>query len=158
MVTSLGIIYLRELVAFPGMAVTDDKLLVAARPEAKDLPTARGEASFDAIAAKAYYMRLKELDGAIDEAQRDNDFTLKGAHTAEKDRLLEEIKRAKFAGRPKVESPDHKRIRDRVRNAIDRFFDDLGKYHKPAAEHFRASITRGSTVSYAPSDPPAWVF
>jgi len=155
---SIGIIYLRELVGFPGKAFTDAQLLVAARPEAKDLHTARGEASFDAIAAKAYYARLKELDGAIDEAQRDNDFTLKAAYTAEKDRLLAEIKGAKFAGRPKVESIDHKRIRDRVRNAIDRFFDDLNKYHKPAASHFRAAITRGGTVSYAPADPPAWVF
>lgn len=154
---SIGIIYLRELIGFPGKAFTDAELLVAARPEAKNLHTARGEASFDAIAAKAYHTRLKELDGAIDEAGRDNNFTLKSAYTAEKDRLLAEIKGSKFAGRAKVESRDHKRIRDRVRNAIDRFFDDLAKYHKPAADHLRTSITRGSTVSYAPADAPAWV-
>lgn len=154
---SIGIIYLRELVGFPGKAFTDAQLLVAARPQAKGLPTARGEASFDAIAGKAYHARLTELNGAIAEAERDNDFTLKAAYEAEKDQLLKELKAAKFAGRTKLESRDHKRIRDRVRNAIERCFDELDKYHKPAAAHFRASTTRGGAMSYAPTDLPGWV-
>lgn len=155
---SVGLIYLRELVAFPGKAFTDAQLLIAARPEAKDLVTPRGEAAFDEVAAKAYFVRLKELDTAIEEAERDKDFTLLDAYRREKDALLAEIKRAKFKGRSKLEHRDHKRLRDRVRNALDRAIDTVEKYHKPAAVHLRGSITKGGAVSYAPADAPDWEF
>lgn len=153
----IGLLYIRELINFPFKAFTHAQLLVVAYPEARALTTGRSEATFDQIAAKAYHERLLELDGCIEKAERDNDLTLTETYKAEKVELLEQFRKSHFGGRPRMESRDHKRLRDRVRIAISRSIDIVAKYNKRAADHFRNSISRVEAITYAPTDLPDWV-
>jgi len=156
---SIGLTYIRELISAPGRRFTLAELFVTARPQARGLPiSASNQEKLDLTAAAAYHERLKELDAELDRANRDQAFVEAEVFKAEKDKLIAEIRRSNFKGRPKTESADHKRLRDRVRNAINRSVDTIGQYCEPAASHFRESITIGSTPVYDPSDQPPWEF
>jgi len=155
---SVGMVYLREMIAFPAKRFTVAELYVLARPHMKDIPSARSEAVFDDAAARAYWKRLSEVDEAIATAERDNDATSASVAKNEKQRLLAELKAANFKGRPKTESKDHKRLRDRVRNAVDRAIETIAKYHNAAGTHFENSVTRGSVMGYNPAETPPWEF
>lgn len=153
----IGLLYLRALINVADKAFTDAQLLLLAYPEARTLTNGRGEAAFDHIAANAYYMRLCELDAGIEQAVRERDVTLAATYRAEKADILDQFKKSHFLGRAKTESRDRKRLRDRVRNAINRSLDTMAKYNKPAAEHFYDSINRGEAITYAPRIPLEWV-
>jgi hypothetical protein len=155
---SIGMVYLREMIAFPAKRFTVAELYVLARPHMKDIPSARSEAAFDQTAARAYWKRLSELDEAIAAAEKAGDATAASVAKNEKERLLAELKAANFKGRPKTESKDHKRLRDRVRNAVDRAIETITKYHTAAGTHFDAAVTRGSVMGYNPTETPPWEF
>ena len=155
---SVGMVYLREMIAFPAKRFTVAELYVLARPHMKDIPSARSEAAFDQTAARAYWKRLSEIDEAIAAGEKDQDATAVSVAKNEKQRLLAELKAANFKGRPKTESKDHKRLRDRVRNAVDRAIETITKYHTAAGAHFEAAVTRGSVMGYNPPETPPWEF
>lgn len=154
---SIGLTYIRELIANPGRRFTVAELFVIARPQARGLPISpTSQERLDDTAAAAYFARLTELDADLDRATRDQNQTEIDLLDQEKTRLVEEIRRAHFKGRRKTESADHKRLRDRVRNAINRSIENMAKYHEPAATHIRESLTLGSTPVYRPDAPPEW--
>ena len=124
----------------------------------KDIPSARSEAVFDQKAAIAYWQRLNELDSDIAAAEKTQDATAKSVAENEKAKLLGELKAARFGNRMKVESADQKRLRDRVRNALDRTIDSIKKWHPTAGVHIDGAILRGSVMTYAPVDVPPWDF
>lgn len=153
---SIGMVYVHAMLSVPNKSFTVAELYVIARPHMKDIPSARAEAAFDEKAARAYWRRLIELDEDIAVANKRQDVTAMQVAENEKARLLAELKAARFAGRPKIESADQKRLRDRVRNAVDRTIDLLKKYHPSAGNHLDGAISRGSVMKYAPDEVPAW--
>ena len=72
--------------------------------------------------------------------------------------MLAELKDARFGKRMKVESVDQKRLRDRVRNGVDRTIDVIRTYHPTAGSHLDGAILRGSVMTYAPGEVPEWEF
>lgn len=155
---SVGMIYLHAMLSRPTKRFTVAELYAIARPHLPDIPAARAEAAFDQKAARAYWLRLSELDTEIADAERAEDTTAKRVAENEKARLLAELKAAKFGGRMKVESADQKRLRDRVRNAVDRTAATIKKYHPTAGAHIDGAIRRGSVMTYEPADLPDWDF
>lgn len=155
---SVGLIYLREMIAFPTKRFSVAALYVLARPHMKDIPSARSEAAFDRMAASAYASRLAEVEDMIAEAEKAKDWTALDVARNEKEQLLGEVRAANFKGRLKTESKDHKRLRDRVRNAVDRAIERIAQDHKSAAAHFDAAVTRGSVMGYNPTETPPWEF
>ncbi len=159
LVRSIGLTYIRELISNPGRRFTVAELFVIARPQARGIPvTPSNQERLDDTAAAAYHTRLVELDADLDRAKRDQNQTDIDLLDLEKTSLLAEIKNAHFMGRKKTESADHKRLRDRVRNAINRSLDNIAKYQEPAAKHIRESLTLGGTPVYNPDAPPPWEF
>lgn len=155
---SVGMIYIHAMLAMPNKRFTVAELYALARPHMKDIPSARAEAAFDEKAARAYWQRLHELDSDIAAAEKATDATAKSVAENEKARLLTELKAARFGNRMKIESADQKRLRDRVRNAVDRTMDIIKKYHPTAGSHIDGAILRGSVMTYAPADLPPWEF
>lgn len=155
---SVGLVYLREMAAFPNKRFSAAALYITARPHMKDIPSARNEGAFDRTAAIAYANRLAEVDEMIAEAEKATDWTARDVATREKERLLAEVRAANFKGRLKTESKDHKRLRDRVRNAVDRAIETITKHHTAAGAHFDAAVTRGSVMGYSPTETPPWEF
>lgn len=155
---SVGMVYLHAMLSRPNKRFTAAELYSIARPHMRNIPSARSESAFDEKAARAYWQRLAELDADIAAADKGQDITAKRVAENEKARLLTELKAAKFAGRPKIESADHKRLRDRVRNAVDRTIATIQKYHSSAGTHLDGAISRGSVMTYAPTEVPPWEF
>lgn len=155
---SVGLVYLREMAAFPTKRFSVAALYTAARPHMKDIPSAQSEGVFDRVAASAYANRLAEIDQMIAEAERASDLTALDVAKKEKEQLLAEVRAANFKGRLKTESKDHKRLRDRVRNAVDRAIESIKQHDTAAAAHFDSAITRGSVLSYSPHEVPLWEF
>lgn len=155
-VLSIGMVYIHAMLSKPNRRFTVAELYAIARPHMKDIPSARSEAAFDEKAARAYWQRLSELDADIAAAEKAQDATAKNVAENEKIRLLAELKAAHFGKRMKIESSDQKRLRDRVRNAVDRTVEVIKKYHSTAGDHLDQSIRRGSVMTYAPVDMPPW--
>jgi len=155
---SVGMVYVHALLCAPNKRFTVAELYAIARPHMKDIPSARSEAVFDQKAAIAYWQRLNELDSDIAAAEKTQDATAKSVAENEKAKLLGELKAARFGNRMKVESADQKRLRDRVRNALDRTIDSIKKWHPTAGVHIDGAILRGSVMTYAPVDVPPWDF
>lgn len=154
----IGLIYIEQLIRYPNKRFSVAELLVSARPEAANLPTAAAEPELDDITLWAFAERLAEIEEEHDKAERDADQASLQRLADEKTQLLAELKRSGFSGRPKTESKDHKRLRDRVCNAIRRAIEVVEKYDNRAGNHFSEAIDLGSTVLYAPSHIPEWDF
>ena len=155
---SVGMVYLHAMLSWPNKRFTVAELYAIARPQLKDIPSARSEAVFDQKAARAYWQRLNELDASIAAADKAGDDTAKSVAENEKTKLLGELKAARFGNRMKVESADQKRLRDRVRNRVNDAIEIIKKYHATAGAHIDGAISRGSVMAYAPVDVPPWEF
>lgn len=154
----IGMIYLQALLAAPGKSFTVAQLFSIARPQFRDVPTARAEPKMDATAARAIWLRIRELDADIDKARKDGDTTAEDVATREKETLLEELAQSNFAGRMKVESSDQKRLLDRVRNRVNGAIKSIMEQHSKAGEHINASVRRGTTMVYEPVEVVPWEF
>ncbi len=156
--SSVGLVYLREMIAFPEKTFTLAELYLLARPHMKDIPSARSEAAFDETAKRAYWERLSELNQDIESSERTGDVTAANVAKNEKKRVLAELEAANFNGRFKTESIDHKRLRDRVRNGVNRAIAIITKYNTAAGAHFDAALKPGSAMTYKPADRVPWQF
>lgn len=155
---SVGMLYLREMLAFPSKRFTVAQLYAMARPHLKDIPSARAEAKFDAKEARALWVRINELNDDIAAAEKEGNTTAKQVAENEKTKLLAYLREANFAGRMKIESTDQKRLRDRVRNRVNDTIEIIRKYHSTAGDHIDGAILRGSVMTYEPADVPPWDF
>lgn len=155
---SVGMVYLQAMLARPNKRFTVAELYAIARPHMKDIPSARSEAKLDAKGARAVWVRITELNDDIAAAVKAGDTTAQKVAENEKEHLLAYLREHNFAGRMKVESADHKRLRDRVRNRVNDAIEIIKKYHALAGAHIDGAVSRGSVMVYAPVDVPPWEF
>jgi len=155
---SVGMVYLQAMLSRPNKRFTVAELYAIARPHMKDIPRARSEAKMDAKEARAIWVRITELNDEIAAAVKSGDTTAQRVAENEKERLVAYLREHNFAGRMKVESADHKRLRDRVRNRVNGTIEIINKYHATAGAHIDGAILRGSVMAYAPADVPPWEF
>lgn len=155
---SIGMVYLQAMLSQPNKRFTPAELYAVARPHMKDIPSARSEAKLDRKGAREIWVRLTELDDEIAASEKSGDTTAQRIAENEKEQLLAYLREHKFAGRMKVESADHKRLRDRVRNRVNDTIEVIKKYHAVAGAHIDEAIARGPEMTYAPIDAPPWEF
>ncbi len=152
----VGFIYLQQLIRSPGRPLSVASLHVAARPESANLPVAKGEPAMDDVMLKAIVRKIRENAEERERAERDGDRAALARLDRDTGELEKALKHAKFRGRPRLESRDHKRLRDRVCNAIRSALECIDKYDRRAGSHFRDAISLGGTVVYAPGRLPDW--
>ncbi|MCE7904118.1 MAG: hypothetical protein DYH20_16215 [Gammaproteobacteria bacterium PRO9] len=155
---SVGMVYLQAMLSRPNKRFTVAELYSIARPHMKDIPSARSEATLDAKGARSIWVRITELNDDIAAAVKAVDTTAQKVAENEKEGLLAYLRQHNFAGRMKVESSDHKRLRDRVRNRVNDAIEIIKKYHTVAGAHIDGALSRGSVMVYAPVDVPPWEF
>jgi hypothetical protein len=150
-----GLHYLRALLAAPGRDIAAlDLVAGGAGLRASDTGPA-----LDAAARDAYRARLAALDAQLNAADRAGDPHRAEAARAERDALLDELRRATgLGGRPRSMDAEAERARVNVtrtlRAAVERIAADAPR----AAAHLDASLHTGRLCRYqpVPGGPARW--
>jgi hypothetical protein len=150
-----GFWHLRELVARPRQPVTALALVGAASDE--PLPTADAGPTLDREALRQYRRRLAELDDALDAAALRGDRKRQAERTAERDALIEELKRATgLGGRPRRSGSPAEKARVNVTRTIRHAIGELASSALDVAAHLEESIVTGVACCYAPKVDIVW--
>ena len=119
--------------------------------------TGQGIAILDEQARRAYKKRIREIDEELAEAQRDNDPGRGALIEEEKDRLIEELKKATgLGGRERKTDDSAERARSAVTWRIREAIKKLEGIHPALARHLANSIRTGLFCSYNPEKPTRW--
>lgn len=153
-----GLHYLRRLLAEPGrefhvldLVATEAGTLRPSGVGAEGLPI------LDQTARAAYKRRLADIEEDIDEASRLNDQGRREQAEAEREYLINELRRAVGIGaRTRRTGEAAERARTAVARTLRYALAELAAQSPPLAAHFRASLRTGTYCCYAP-DPLAAV-
>jgi hypothetical protein len=151
---SRGLEALATLVSHPHQEI-DAVVLDGGDPALADAPLP----SIDDAARRAYRARLNHLDALLDRADAAGDVAAAHRLTAERDALLDELRRATgLAGRDRKRSGDRERARVNVTRNLKRAVDRIGQTAPTAAEHLAASLRTGLVCRYEPgaTGPDRW--
>lgn len=157
----VGLVHLAQLLYATTHTASVATLQVAARPkpahmQGADLPVARGEAAMDDTTFKAIVRKIQENADDRVLAKRNGDQSELDRLDEETESLERELAASNYRGRRKLESPEHKQLRDRVCNAIRVAIKGIDAHDRRAAAHFRDAMKYGSRVKYAPAQLPDW--
>ncbi len=150
-----GFWHLRELLARPHQPVASLSLIGASSDE----PLARADTgpALDREALRQYRQRLAELDDALDAAALRGDRTRQAERTAERDALIEELKRAiGLGGRPRRSGSPAEKARVNVTRTIRHAIGELASSAPEVAAHLEESIVTGVACCYEPRVDIVW--
>jgi hypothetical protein len=156
-----GLHYLRHLVERPGIEVEALSLsdAVAGHP-GSDLKQADTGDVLDAAAVAAYRRRLNELDTELDAADARGDQDAAEKVAAERDALLDQLRRATgLGGRVRRSGASTERARIAVRKAISATITQIDRHDPSVARVLRDSVRTGTACRYDPNPdlPITWV-
>ncbi|MEJ3655285.1 AAA family ATPase [Actinomycetes bacterium KLBMP 9759] len=153
-----GLRDLHVLVGRPGEPVPAVRLLdPAGGAVAVAATSSGGDPVLDATAVAAYRRRLDELDTAIDDATGRGADTRAVALDRERQALLDELKAATgLGGRPRRLGDSAERARKAVTNRIRDALRRIEELHPELGAHLRATVSTGTTCTYAPTHPHTW--
>jgi hypothetical protein len=150
-----GLWHLRALVAQPHQPVAALSLMGASSDE--PLPTADTGPVLDREALRQYRTRLAELDDAVDAAALRGDRTRQDERTAERDALIDELKRATgLGGRPRRSGSPADKARVNVTRTIRHAIRELASRAPDLAAHLEQSIVTGVSCCYEPTGDIVW--
>jgi predicted ATPase len=150
-----GLWHLRELLARPHQPVAALSLIGASSDE--PLATADTGPVLDREALRQYRQRLAELDDALDAAALRGDRKRQVEGTAERDALVEELKRATgLGGRPRRSGSPAEKARVNVTRTIRHAIGELGSRAPDVAAHLEESIVTGVSCCYEPRVDIVW--
>jgi tetratricopeptide (TPR) repeat protein len=150
-----GLWHLRELLARPHQPVGALALVGAASDE--PLATADTGPVLDREALRQYRRRLAELDDALDAALLRGDSKRQAEQTAEREALIEELKRATgLGGRPRRSGSPAEKARVNVTRTIRHAIGELASRAPDLAAHLDESIVTGVSCCYAPRVDIVW--
>jgi predicted ATPase len=150
-----GLWHLRELVARPHQPVAALSLIGVSSDE--PLATADTGPVLDREALRQYRRRLAELDGELDAAALRGDRERQAARTAERDALIEELKRATgLGGRPRRSGSPAEKARVNVTRTIRHAIGELASRAPDLGAHLDESIVTGVTCCYEPKVEIVW--
>jgi hypothetical protein len=150
-----GLWHLRELLARPHQPVTALSLIGASSDE--PLPTADTGPVLDREALRKYRQRLAELDDALDAAALRGDRKRQAEQTAEREALIEELKRATgLGGRPRRSGSPAEKARVNVTRTIRHAIGELASRAPDVAAHLEESIITGVECCYEPTVDIVW--
>jgi hypothetical protein len=111
----------------------------------------------DRDALSTYHQQLLDLRDEIAEAEEFHDFARHEQLCAKRDRLLQEVSRARGLGGRRRQHGPRERARKAVTNAIREAYKLIGKVHPPLAAHLKAFLHPGWTTCYQPDTPLRWL-
>lgn len=152
---SRGPQYLRALVASPGAEISALDL-VANGPGLVGSTTGP---TIDDTARAAYRQRVSRLDALLDAADRAGDASGARRLEAERQALLDELRRATgLGGRAREATSEAERARVNVTRTLRATLERLADTAPRAAAHLQASIRTGRACSYQPAHggPARW--
>ena len=150
-----GLHYLRALLAAPGRDIPAFELAAGGG----GLVASGGGPVLDQAARRAYRRRLTELGAELDRADRAGDPARARRAEAERQALLDELRRASgLAGRPRGTSPEAERARVSVTRTLRATLARIAERAPLAAAHLQASIRTGRRCRYEPAagGPARW--
>ncbi len=119
--------------------------------------TGRGTEVLDEPARRAYRARLRELEAELAEAEAANDPGRAERIGEEKDRLLEEMRKATgLGGRDRKMADAGERARSAVAWRIRAAIKKLERAHPALARHLGNSVKTGVFCSYTPEKETCW--
>jgi predicted ATPase len=150
-----GLWHLRELLARPHQPVAALSLVGASNDE--PFPTADTGPILDREALRQYRRRLAELDDEIDAAAFRGDRRRQAERTAEREALVEELKRATgLGGRPRRSGSPAEKARVNVTRTIRHAIGELASRAPDLAAHLDESIVTGVSCCYEPKVGIVW--
>jgi predicted ATPase len=150
-----GLWHLRELLARPHQPVAALTLIGASSDE--PLPTADTGPVLDREALRQYRQRLAELDDELDAAARRGDGKRQAERSAEREALIEELKRATgLGGRPRRSGSPAEKARVNVTRTIRHAIGELASRAPDVAAHLEESIVTGVACCYEPRVDIVW--
>jgi hypothetical protein len=150
-----GLWHLRELLARPHQPVAALSLIGAS----SDAPIATADTGpvLDREALRQYRRRLAELDDALDAAALRGDRKRQAERSAEREALIEELKRATgLGGRPRRSGSPAERARVNVTRTIRHAVAELASRAPDLAAHLEESIVTGISCCYEPRIDIVW--
>ncbi|GAA1310030.1 AAA family ATPase [Pseudonocardia xinjiangensis] len=150
-----GVAYLRTLLAAPGQEITALDLAAGGA----GLTAAAAEPVLDAAARDTYRKRLAALGDALDAADTTGDRLAAERAVAERDALLDELRRATgLGGRGRTVSGADERARVNVTRTLRGVIDTITRAAPAAGAHLSASIRTGRACRYQPAagGPGRW--
>jgi hypothetical protein len=150
-----GLHYLRALLAAPGRDIPALELAAGGG----GLVASANEPVLDETARRAYRRRLTQLAGELDHADRAGDPARAERAEAERQALLEELRRASgLAGLPRDTSQEAEHARVNVTRTLRSTLARIAEPAPMAAAHLQASIRTGRLCRYDPAagGPTRW--
>jgi tetratricopeptide (TPR) repeat protein len=150
-----GLWHLRELLARPHQPVPALSLVGAS----SDVPLATADAGpvLDREALRQYRRRLAELDDEIDAATLRGDRERQAERSAEREALIEELKRATgLGGRPRRSGSPAEKARVNVTRTIRHAIGEVASRAPDLAAHLEESIVTGVACCYEPRVDIVW--
>lgn len=143
---SVGMGYLAELVANPGVEIAATDLV-----SAHAIRESRSDDVLDQQAMTAYRARVSELQRMLEEADDSGDDARSGRAQAELDMLLGELRRATGMGGTARHFADaHERARVSVHKAISRALKALQEADAEIGAELAARVTTGARCTFTP--------
>jgi tetratricopeptide (TPR) repeat protein len=150
-----GLWHLRELLARPHQPVAALSLIGASSDE--PLATADTGPLLDREALRQYRQRLAELDDELDAAALRGDRKRQVERSAEREALIEELKRATgLGGRPRRSGSPAEKARVNVTRTIRHAIGELASQAPDVAAHLEESIVTGVACCYEPRVDIVW--
>jgi len=152
---SKGLADLALLLSRPGADLEAIELAQGNSP--RRTPAAAGDPMLDRRALVSYRRRLRELEGQLDEAEAGNNPEGYSRLEAERQALVDELRRATgLGGRTRKLGDEAERARKAVTGRIRLSIAAIRAAHPLLAEHLEHSIETGTLCSYSPTDSISW--
>jgi predicted ATPase len=111
----------------------------------------------DVRARREYEMRIRELQGDIDEADADHDIARAERARAELDAIVDHLTKALgLAGRSRRQGGTTERARSAVTHRIRSAIRRVSTAHPPLGRHLTAAVSTGTYCRYQPDPPVTW--
>ncbi len=118
----------------------------------------REQEILDPDTKKEYKKRLEEIEEELEEANKNNDIGKDETLEEEKQKILDELKKATtIKGKHRPFSDDQEKARKMITEAIRRFLKVIEKRDKNLYNHFKESIKTGNMFCYIPAQPTNWI-
>jgi hypothetical protein len=157
MADAKGLHDLHALLASPGTDVAAAALLDPATASGNGSGRLGSDPVLDDRAKAEYRRRLEHLDGEIDSALARHADAAAAQLEAERDALLDELRRATgLGGRTRRLGDDNERARKTVTARIRDVLRRLDERHPHLAAHLRDHVTTGSWCRYEPAPDVDW--
>lgn len=112
----------------------------------------------DAKAIQSYRLRIREIEGDLEKARKNNDLGQIAKLEKEKNWLSTELTSACGpGGRVRKLADERNKVRNRVCNAIQRTIKKIKQYDELLSEHLgRPTLSLGHSISYMPRSALSW--